>query len=91
MPRKARKLSSIGYYHIVIKGNGSQILFEDAADYRHFLNTLEKYLREEPFEILAYCLMDNHVHLLMHAEDDLDRIMKRITCSYAYYYNKKYD
>ena len=35
--------------------------------------------------------MDNHVHLLMHAEHDLDRIMKRITCSYAYYFNTKYE
>ena len=91
MPRKARKNSSIGYYHVVIKGNGSQNLFEDEADFRRFFHTLERYLQEEPFEILAYCLMDNHVHLLIHAEHDLDRIMKRIMCSYVFYFNTKYE
>ncbi len=91
IPRKARKASSTGYYHVVIKGNGGQIIFEEDADRERFLRTLGKYIREEPFEILAYCLMDNHVHLLMHAEHDLDRIMKRITCSYAYYFNTKYE
>ncbi len=75
----------------MMKGIGKQILFEDDEDYKRFLNTLKRYADEEQFEIIAYCLMDNHAHLLMHVDSGLDRIMKRIAGSYAYYYNTKYE
>lgn len=46
---------------------------------------------ERKFGILAYCLMNNHAHLLIHeGEDEISRIMKRIGISYVYYFNKKY-
>ena len=91
MPRSARILSEYGYYHVVNRGIGRQILFEDEEDYERFLDTLRRYLKEEPFELIAYCLMENHFHLLLHAPENLERIMKRISCSYAYYYNEKYE
>ena len=67
MPRSARILSEYGYYHVVNRGIGRQILFEDEEDYERFLDTLRRYLKEEPFELIAYCLMENHFHLLLHA------------------------
>lgn len=91
MPRGARIFSNSGYYHIILKGIGKQLLFEDDEDYERFLDTLGRYAREDNFEIIAYCLMENHVHLLLHADSDLSRIMKRIAGSYAYYYNTKYE
>ncbi|MBP2629001.1 MAG: transposase [Firmicutes bacterium] len=43
------------------------------------------------YEIYAYCLMDNHVHLLLcDTKDEISRTMKRICVSYVYYFNKKY-
>lgn len=91
MSRGARVYSSSGYYHIVSRGIGKQILFEDGEDYERFLETLRRYKDEENFEILAYCMMENHIHLLLHADSGLDRIMKRIAVSYAYYFNTKYE
>ena len=91
MPRQARKLSASGLYHVVVRGVSHQILFEEREDYVHYLDTLSRLKASEPFEILAYCLMDNHVHLLLQKTDSLDRLMKRLTCSYAYYYNEKYE
>lgn len=91
MSRGARVTGNSGYYHIVSRGIGKQILFEDEEDYTRFLETLRRYKEEEKFEILSYCLMENHVHLLLHVESGLDRIMKRIAVSYAYYYNNKYE
>ena len=91
MPRSARIPSESGYYHVINRGVGRQILFEDDEDYSHFLDTLRRYLKEEPFELAAYCLMDNHFHLLLHAEVSLEKIMKRLSCSYAYYFNEKYE
>ena len=91
MPRGARVLSKSGYYHVVNRGVGRQILFEDEEDYLRFLDTMRRYLKEEPFELIAYCLMENHFHLLLHTGDKLERIMKRLSCSYAYYFNEKYE
>ncbi len=90
MPRQARALSESGYYHVINRGIGKQVLFEDGDDFQRFLDTLKRYIEEEHFELICYCLMENHFHLLMHTEAGLDRIMKRICCSYAYYYNEKY-
>lgn len=90
MPRTARIPSASGCYHVVLRGIGKQILFEEDEDYRRFLHTLERYLRDEKADIYAYCLMENHVHLLLHADSGLDRLMKRIGTSYAYYFNEKY-
>ena len=90
MPRQAKALSESGYYHVINRGIGKQVLFEDGDDYLRFLDTLKRYKEEEHFELICYCLMENHFHLLVHTETGLDRIMKRICCSYAYYYNEKY-
>ena len=92
MPRRARAKSESGYYHILLRGIGRQNLFEDSEDHEKFLEILAKYKDELKYQIAAYCLMSNHVHLLL--EDTgkvLDLLMKKIAGSYAYYFNWKYD
>ena len=91
MSRKQRILSPTGYYHIVTRGVGQQILFETDEDYLFFINRLQKCQEKDPFDIMAYCLMENHIHMLLRVDEGLDRIMKRILTSYAYYYNSKYE
>lgn len=92
MPRAARKKSESGYYHIILRGIGRQILFEDDEDNERFLTTVERYHRELGFELVAWCLMENHVHMLIRdVHDQLDLIMKKIGTSYAYYFNHKYE
>ena len=85
MPRRARMHSNSGYYHIVSRGIGKQILFECIVDYVKLLDTLKKCAAEENVRVIAYCLMENHFHLLLHTDSGLDRIMKRIAIRYAYY------
>ncbi len=65
MPRSARKKSSSGIYHIVLRGINKQRIFEDDEDSLYFLEKLKTYKDISSFEIYAYCLMSNHVHLLM--------------------------
>jgi len=91
MPRTARKKSSTGCYHVILRGIGKQVLFEEEEDYLRFLNAVRRCLAQESFEVIAYCLMENHVHLLLRAASSLDRIMKRIAGSYAFYFNTKYE
>jgi REP element-mobilizing transposase RayT len=91
MPRQAREKSRSGIYHIMLRGINRQILFEDEEDYQKFIATLKEYKEISGYKIFAYCLMNNHVHLLLRKEqEELDLIMKRIAGSYVYWYNWKY-
>lgn len=91
MPRKARKISSTSIYHVVIRGLDRQIMFECANDYTKYLDILSFYKQECHFELYAYCLMSNHVHLLIKPTDiSLETIFRKINTHYAVWFNMKY-
>jgi len=91
VPRQAREKSENGIYHIMIRGINRQNIFEDEEDYSNLIQTLERYKEKSGYEIYAYCLMGNHVHLLIKiGEEPLEQIMRRICGSYVYWYNRKY-
>ncbi len=91
MPRVPRHKSESGIYHIMLRGINQQTIFEDDEDYSKFLSTLEKYKAVSGYKVFAYCLMSNHIHILLKTEnEDLDLIIKRIAGSYVYWYNWKY-
>ena len=92
MPRAARIKSSTGIYHIITRGINQQNIFSCDDDYERFLNTLIRYCRKSKCEIYAYCLMDNHIHLLLReGQEPLATTMKKIGTSYVYYYNWQYN
>lgn len=92
MPRKARKKSESGIYHIMMRGINRQSIFEDDEDYLRFIQTLQLYKQKSEFELYAYCLMGNHVHLLLRTgKEPLEQVMRRICGSYVYWYNTKYE
>lgn len=75
----------------MLRGINKQVIFEDEEDNIKFLETLKKYKAISGYKIFAYCLMSNHVHLLLKVEkEDIDLIIKRIASSYVYWYNWKY-
>ena len=91
MPRTPRQKSKSGVYHIMLRGINQQVIFEDDEDYLKFTETLKKYKAISGYKIFAYCLMSNHIHILLQTgQEDLDVIMKRIAGSYVYWYNWKY-
>jgi len=91
MPRQARKKSKSGIYHIMLRGINHQILFEDDEDREKFLETINQYKQKSGYEIFGYCLMNNHVHLIMKEGNELlENTMKRIGVSYVFWYNWKY-
>lgn len=100
MPRQARESSGTGIYHVMMRGINHQSIFEEQEDYYQFLNTLEMLAQSyEPdgtpsgrnYILYAYCLMSNHIHLLIRErEDTIGMAIKRIASSYVYYYNHKY-
>ena len=92
MPRKAREKSQTGIYHVILRGINRQIIFEENEDYQKFLDTLKEYQEISGYEIYGYCLMSNHIHLVLkEGEEDLGTVFKRIGASYVYWYNWKYN
>ena len=91
MPRLPRQKSDSGIYHIMLRGSNQQVIFEDDEDYFKFIETLENYKAVSGYKVFAYCLMSNHIHILIKVQkEDLDLIMKRIAGSYVYWYSWKY-
>ena len=75
MSRQARKLSETGIYHIMIRGNNRQRIFEDEEDNQKFLEVVKDCKEISCFKIYAYCLMGNHAHFLIKVEkENLDMI-----------------
>lgn len=92
MPRVARKISKTGFYHIIIRGVNKDTIFKDDSDRNKFLHLLKYYKIQLNCKVYAYCLMSNHVHLLIEdKKSNIGELMKNITCVYAGEFNKKYN
>lgn len=101
MARGIRKKSGTGIYHIMLRGINRQDIFEEDDDYLQMTYILrgmterfdEHGIKLPPFcTFYAYCLMSNHVHLLLQErEEEISNIVKRVGVTYAHYFNKKYD
>lgn len=93
MPRGARILLENVGYHIVNRGNQKQQIFFEGNDYKKYLELLKRNKRKYGFKLLGYCLMPNHVHLLLEPDEptNLAKIMQSITQSYTLWFNKKYN
>lgn len=91
MARRLRIEVEGGLYHIVTRGVARQDIFHDGDDYARFMMLLATQKERLPFYLYAFCLMTNHVHLLIERmTDDIGRIMQRVLTGYAQYYNRRY-
>ena len=92
MPRTARFLLDNGIYHIISRGNQKQILFVDNEDYQKYLTFLKRYKTKYVVKLYAYCLMKNHIHLVVHFSDkkSINKMMHGINMSYAKWFNYRY-
>jgi putative transposase len=92
MPRNKRIESPSGVYHWIARGVNRKKLFRQFKDYDHFLFLVADNATQYQIKIFHYCLMTNHVHMLIHAKDLKNMIafshyLKRL---YAYYQSKTY-
>lgn len=92
MPRIFRFLPEIGVFHILSRGNNRQKVFRDDKDYQFYLELLQRYKEEHNFLLYHYCLMPNHVHLILETtrQTDLSKLMKQINLKYHYYFRRRY-
>lgn len=91
MGKKPRTKSKTGIYHVMFRGINKQIIFEEDADKNRFLYVLKRYKKICNFQLYSFCLMDNHVHLLLKETDEgISDVVKKISSSYAVWFNIKY-
>lgn len=96
------------YYHIYARGHSRSKVFIDDDDYDKFFSLLKRYLSREShtdkqgfaykslydkLELLCFCLMENHFHLLIYQRDEgaMQALMRGVMTSYGRYFNQKYD
>lgn len=92
MPRTARRKSASGIYHVILRGNNKQRIFEDDEDYRKFMQILNLHKKQCGFILYAWCLMPNHIHLLMkEGNESISAVFRKINPIFVYWYNAKYD
>jgi putative transposase len=90
MPRQARFILPNSPHHIIQRGHNRQNIFTDSEDYLYYLDTLETWKAQLGCKIFAYCLMNNHVHLVVDPGDKpehLGLLMKRLAGRQTRYIN----
>lgn len=92
MPRTARIYLDDGVFHILCRGNNKQNVFLADSDFAVYKSIIQRLRKDHPLKVFHYCLMANHVHLIIESgpNTDLSRFMKRLNLTYCGYFKKKY-
>ncbi|MCI8700244.1 MAG: hypothetical protein HFJ47_02755 [Clostridia bacterium] len=93
MPRFPRSYIKTFLFHIVTQGINKSYIFENSNDIKYYINIMNLLSENCEVKILAYCVMNNHTHMLVETEqvEKLSKYMQRLNTKYAKYYNKKYE
>lgn len=89
MPRQPRLILDNVCYHIITRGNQQQTVFLDEKDRHKYMWILLKYKQQYKSKIYGWCLMNNHVHILIES-DKLAKFMHGVNLSYTQYFKYKY-
>jgi len=90
MPRPLRPIADGLVYHVINRGNARQEVFFDEADYAAFLGSLADLKQRKPFKLYGYCLMSNHIHLLLRPKKGhtISRILQSLLVSHTQRYHR---
>ena len=90
MPRRARRDLESNYLHVIAQGINRELIFKTERNKRKYYELLINNKEDFDVYILAYCIMNNHVHVLIYSDkiDNISKYMKLVNTSFAQYYNK---
>jgi putative transposase len=92
MARQARQLSESAIYHVMMRGINRDAIFLEDEDRQRFLDLLNVVRQTSGCLVLAYCLMPNHVHLVLQTTaEPIGTVIKRLGVRYAGWFNRKYE
>src|SRR6266508_2020479 len=77
-------------YHVICRGNNRQAVFRDEQDRTRYLDKLSFYCQDKSVDLLSYCLLGNHVHLVETPQGNLAKMMQAFQTSYTVSFNKRY-
>ncbi len=91
MARQRRQYAASSIYHVMLRGVNRDAVFLEDEDYEHFLSSLDTVKAASGCKVLAYCLMPNHVHLMLRTSDEpIGAVVKRLGVRYVWWFNQKY-
>jgi len=91
MARKPRLYIPGALYHVMLRGNDGQHIFDNNEERSHFLSLVAEGVGRYGHRIHAYCLMDNHVHLLIQmGQTPLSKVMQNISFRYTRWMNRRH-
>ena len=92
MSRLPRNYMNTPFFHVITQGIEKSYIFEKAEDIKYYVKIMYKIKEEHNINIIAYCIMNNHTHMLAETKsiEQLSKYMQRINTTYGKYYNKKY-
>jgi putative transposase len=92
VPRKTRENEIGGIYHVYARGNDRAPIYLDGIDRSHYLDRLERVVAQMEWVMLSYCLMDNHLHLLVETPNaNLSDGMRALHGGYAQWFNVRHE
>lgn len=95
MPTLKRRWYPGSSSHVTARGNHRNDIFRDSEDFEYYLMLIKEakeYFRYDGYELVCYCLMDNHIHMLISTEEKPEGLfIGRINSIYAKFFNKKYN
>jgi len=78
-------------YHVIVRGNNRQAIFRDEQDRIRYLEKLSFYCQDKSVDLLSYCLLGNHVHLLLETpQGNLSNLMQAFQTTYTVSFNKRH-
>lgn len=93
MSRVARESLDTTFFHVLVQGINKSYIFEQQEDILYYIKQMYELKANVGIDIIAYCIMNNHAHLLLNVENTkrLSEYMHKLNTRYAVYYNKIHD
>lgn len=93
MSREARSINKSGFFHIMVQGINKVYIFQEEIQKNKYIELMRKNKEKFNISIISYCVMDNHVHIIIYSEKvtEISKYMHRVNSLYGEYYNKTND
>lgn len=93
MPRLPRSFFQTNFFHVMTQGINKSYIFEEPVDIKFYIKSMYEIKEEHNIKIIAYCIMNNHTHMLIETQkiENMSKYMQRLNRKYASYYNYKYN
>jgi len=90
MPRRPRNFLSCSFFHLIVQGINKEYIFANDIYKNIYLKLIKNYSKKFDIKLLAYCIMNNHTHILVYSSNisNISNFMKSINTTYAKYFNQ---